>query len=222
MIETFRFTLLHWFEDNGRDFPWRKKSATNYKKIISEILLQRTRAETVAKLFPVFVKAFPSWKKLANANKSELRKNLQPLGLWHQRSKRIIALSNKMKELGGRFPKERKKIENLPGVGQYIANSIQLFCHNVPRPLLDGNMTRVVERYFGPRKLADIRDDPYLQQISQKIVEGDKSAFINWAILDLAALVCTARVPMCENCPLSKECRTANKQVRQKRLYGNH
>ena len=114
-----------------------------------------------------------------------------------------------MTRANGSFTKSRRKIEALPGVGQYIANAILMFCHGEPQPLLDTNMARVLERYFGPRKLADIRYDPYLQDLSRKVVNGNNPHIINWAILDFAALVCKIRSPLCESCPLARKCRSA-------------
>jgi A/G-specific adenine glycosylase len=111
-----------------------------------------------------------------------------------------------MAERGGRFPKEIMEIEALPGVGQYIANAILLFAGGRPEPLLDVNMTRVLERVFGPRALADIRYDPYLQSLARSIVEGDDPAAVNWAILDHASLVCKLRHPLCTACPLNRQC----------------
>jgi A/G-specific adenine glycosylase len=183
-IKSFQKFILKWYSKNGRKFPWRNKSATNYERIISEVLLQRTKAETVSKFFPVFIKKYPSWKKLATAGRKELEKTLKPIGLQKQRSVRLHAFSQEMKKRNGRFPIEREKIEEIPFVGQYIANAIELFVFNRPRPLLDVNMARVLEKRFGKRKLADIRYDPDLQKLAHKIVNHRKAKEINWGILD--------------------------------------
>jgi A/G-specific adenine glycosylase len=115
-----------------------------------------------------------------------------------------------MAKRNGRFPSDRADIEALPGIGQYIANAIQLFCHKLPRPLLDVNMARVLERVFGTRKLADIRYDPFLQDLAGRFVRSKMSARLNWAILDLAATICLARNPCCRNCPLAVMCLSAS------------
>jgi len=146
-----------------------------------------------------------SWQALAAASESELATVLQPLGLWRRRAQVLRPLSAALARANGRFPSERASIEALPGVGQYIANSILLFCHGSSQPLLDTNMARVLERYFGKRRLADIRYDPYLQELASRVVEHEDSASVNWAILDLAALVCRPR-PRCSECPLSRDC----------------
>jgi len=111
-----------------------------------------------------------------------------------------------MADRNGKFPRKRDEIEKLPGVGQYVCNAVLLFTKEQAAPLLDVNMARVLERCFGPRKLADIRYDMELQQLSYLLVSGPKAIEINWAILDLAAKVCTRSSPHCGDCPLAKIC----------------
>jgi len=206
-IISFRKNLLAWFDKNGRKFPWRKQSNSNYQFIIAEVLLQRTRAETVAQFFSEFSRKYPSWRQLNMASLEELQCFLQPIGLWRRRASSIKALSHEMVKRNGRFPKDREDIESLPGVGQYIANAVLLFCYDEPQPLLDSNMARVLERVFGPRTMADIRYDPYLQQLALEIVKCENPKRINWAILDLAATICLLKKPDCEKCPLSDICK---------------
>ncbi len=209
-IERFRSEILLWAALRGRHaLPWRRRSATRYKKIIAEMLLQRTRAETGEPFFASFVKRFPSWKVLASARRKELETHLKPIGLWRRRAESMKALATEMSKRKGRFPAERREIEELPGVGQYIANAIMLLCRGQPEPLLDVNMARVLERYFGPRRLADIRFDPELQALARRVVAGHKSLALNWAFLDFASAVCTSRAPKCHVCPAAGGCRFA-------------
>lgn len=208
-VAKFRGDIITWFHQHGRHFPWRNKSVSNYGKIIAEILLQRTQAETIRNFFPIFVKKYPSWKQLAKATEEELQEDFKPIGLWRRRAASLKSLADEMARRQGRFPRDREDIEALPGIGQYIANAVLLFCHNEAQPLLDASMARVLERYFGPRKLVDIRYDPYLQALAKKVVSGDGPAIINWAILDHAALVCQQKEPVCHSCTLNHECRYA-------------
>ncbi len=205
-IAEFRVSLLSWFKRNGRPFPWRASAADTYAKVISEILLQRTQAPRVAEFYREFLAVYPSWRRLADASENDLRRFLRPLGLWRRRAANIVALAREMKQRRGRFPTSRTELESLPGVGQYIANAILLFCHATPQPLLDVNMVRVLERNFGARQLVDIRYDPYLQSLASKVVAGRNAAKLNWAILDLAASTCLTRVPRCSICPLRTSC----------------
>ena len=205
-IQLFRREVVEWHSHHGRHFPWRRRSASNYKKIIAEILLQRTRAETVARFFPTFVNRYPSWSQLAKADENELIELIRPVGLWRRRSTTLINLAVEMAKRNGRFPKGREAIEALPGVGQYIANSIMLLCQDSPQPLLDTNMARVLERYFGPRKLSDIRYDPYLQRLATMVINCGDAVVLNWAILDFGAKTCLIRSPKCSECPLVNGC----------------
>jgi len=205
-IEFFQNELLSWFKDNGRAFPWRKPKMTTYQVIISEILLQRTKAETVAKFLPYFLKEYPNWKKIGTATENELEALLKPLGLQSQRSKRLFKLSQAIKERKGRFPKKRSEIEKIPMMGQYITNAYELFILNKKLPLLDVNMARLLERFFGPRKLSDIRYDTYLQDLACRVVNTHNPKEINWAILDYSAIVCKSKTPLCDGCMLSSKC----------------
>ena len=198
--------LLGWYSTNDRGYPWRRSSATKYQRVIAEVLLQRTKADVVARMFNAFIARYPSWRRLAEASQVELEDTLRPLGLWKRRAVSMGALAEAMRVRRGRYPKERHLLEDLPAVGQYVCNAILMFDQGACQPLLDVNLARVLERLFGPRKFADIRYDPYLQKLSLQIVQHEKPAHVNWAFLDLAAMVCTIRKPRCEICPLRKEC----------------
>lgn len=198
--------LASWFASKRRPFPWRRRSATLYERIVPEVLLQRTRAEVVAEFLPRFMRRYPSWKQLAKATEADLRACLRPLGLWRRRASSLVKLAQVVAANNGRFPQTRSDVELLPGIGQYICNAVMLFANRRAEPLLDVNMARVLERCFGPRRLADIRYDPQLQEVSRLIVSGPRAIELNWAILDLAAMVCTQKLPHCAECPIRHHC----------------
>lgn len=205
-IVNFQQALLNWYDTNGRHFPWRNNQLTQYQIIIAETLLQRTKAETVAKFYIQFIKDFPNWTKLAHADTEAIELYLKPIGLYRQRAKRLKSLAVEMVKRKGKLPHDREDLESIPFIGQYIANAIELIIHNHPSPLVDVNMARLLERYFGKRKLADIRYDRYLQNLSYKIVKHSKAKEINWAILDFAALICKSQNPLCSHCIFSNNC----------------
>ena len=211
-IEEFRTLLIPWFSKHGRSFVWRQASVTEYQIIIAEILLQRTQATTVDRFLPMFFDRYPSWEDIARSGEDEVAEVLKPIGLWRRRADTLTKLAQQIVTRHGVFPNRRAEIELLPGVGQYIANAIEMICFGIPRPLLDNNMSRVIERYFGPRKLADIRYDPYLQKLAARVVDTTEFLQVNWAILDLAALICIPKAPRCLKCPLSSKCRTVKTQ----------
>jgi A/G-specific adenine glycosylase len=207
-IETFRRRLLAWFATAGRPFSWRSPTASLYEQIVSEVLLQRTTATAVAAFLPQFLERFPSWTVIAEASEEELGLHLRPIGLWKRRAASIKLLGEEIVRRSNDLPSTREEAQSLPGVGQYIASAILMFGHGYAEPLLDTNMARVLERYFGPRKLADIRYDPYLQSLAQAVVTGPQAREVNWAILDLGSLICRPRNPLCAQCPLADGCLT--------------
>lgn len=213
----FRRRVLYWFSRNARSFPWRRRSAGTYVRIVSEVLLQRTQAIRIATFMPEFVSAYRSWHQLARANKHDLYRILQTLGLWRRRAHNLLALAREMERRRGIFPTSLEEIATLPGVGQYIGNAILLFAHQQRVPLLDVNMARVLERNFGPRELVDIRYDPYLQSLASRVVAHSRPHELNWAILDLAAMICVPRDPKCPKCPLVSTCEFARMRSRATR-----
>jgi A/G-specific adenine glycosylase len=124
-----------------------------------------------------------------------------------RRAKSIQALAIVLKKNRGRFPDSREEIDKLPAVGQYVGNSIELFIRGRPLPLIDINMSRVIERYFRPRKLVDIRHDPWLQALAKTVISlGKNPVKLNWSILDLGGTICISRNPRCNECPIRRGC----------------
>jgi len=205
-INSFARRLLGWYTKSGRKFPWRKSRLPIYEVVITEALLQRTRADVVAKFLPIFLGRYPDWQTIANTSASDLECALEPIGLQKRRASTLKELAGKIIERGGRLPTNPLKLSEMPGIGQYLFYAINLYRRNAPMPLLDAGMARVLERHFGPRILVDIRYDPYLQQLAHKVVAAGDSKLLNWAILDLSALVCSNTKPQCENCPVASSC----------------
>jgi A/G-specific adenine glycosylase len=202
----FQSILLYWYKQNGRRFPWRKKNLTHYQLILAEALLQRTKAETVARFYDNFIREFPNWVSISKAKLVKIENRLKPIGLFKQRAKRLKKLAAEMVSRNGRLPRSRLELEKIPFLGQYIANAIELTIFNMRSPLIDVNMARLLERFFGERKMSDIRYDPYLQKLSHNVVNHPMTKEMNWAILDFASTICKARNPLHGNCPLNKKC----------------
>ena len=198
--------LLHWFAGEGRSFPWRNSSASNYEIILAEILLQRTKAGTVAKYLPLFLKKYPSWEILSEATETDLQHSLLPFGLNNLKAKRLWMLAQEVKNLNGRLPDKKDEVRELSLFGQYTLNAFELFVLRRPAPLLDVNMARFLERYFEPKTLKDYRYDKKLIQLAVAVTNHQKSKEINWAILDFASLVCIKRNPRCGACALFNTC----------------
>jgi len=205
-LSRLRSDLLLWAADSGRDFPWRNRRAGTYEQIVVEVLLQRTTAASVARFYAFFFERFPSWEDLAAANIEDLERFLKPLGLWRRRATSLLGLAKYVVAHGGCFPHDSAQHRAIPAVGQYVSNAIVMFQNGQAAPLLDVNMARVIERYVRPRRLADIRHDPWLQEAAHWLVRCAIPARVNWAVLDFAALVCTARNPACSGCPVNTRC----------------
>lgn len=197
--------LVAWAAENGRQFPWRSREASNYERIAVEVLLQRTTATAVSRFYADFFERFPSWESLAESSEADLEKFLRPLGLWRRRAKSLLGLAGYSSARDGIFPANAAGHSEIPAVGQYVSNAILLFQEGTALPLLDVNMARVIERFARPRRLADIRYDPWLQEAARWLVRREPVA-TNWAVLDFAALVCRARQPRCAVCPVSSRC----------------
>lgn len=199
--------LREWFNDNARDFPWREPATGTYERICVEVLLQRTRAQTVAKIYEEFFRRFPDWEEIAQTDEFELGEFLKPLGLWRRRATGLKNLATYAASRDGVFPDTEMELAEVSAVGQYVANAILLFHHGQRKPLLDVNMARLLERYVRPRKLADIRHDPWLQAAAHWLVRMGDPVETNWGALDYSSIVCVQRNPKCQECSQSNRCK---------------
>lgn len=205
-LSRLRTSLLGWYRDNGRHFPWRYPTASIFERICVEVLLQRTRAETVAAIYPGFFNRFRDWDSIAAAPSDEIESVLRPIGLWRRRARSLKRLASYASKRGGAFPANVDELSRIPAVGQYVRNAILLFQHGESLPLVDVNMARVLERFLRPRRLSDIRYDPWLQAAAHWLVRGEQAIEVNWACLDFASVVCDARAPRCSSCPFYSRC----------------
>ncbi|MCL4232526.1 MAG: A/G-specific adenine glycosylase [Dehalococcoidia bacterium] len=201
-VEWFRERIMEWAAENGRDFPWRHTD-DEYRIVVTEILLQQTTATAVSRLYDTFYQRLPDWQSLNEICEAELRRLIGVLGLGNQRGKRLKALAAWMADHGWHLPSTRDELEDVPGIGQYVASSLLAVKYGRPEPLLDVNMTRVLERFFGVRERADIRDDPWLQQVGRLIAPDPATG---WAVLDFASAVCRSAESRCETCPAVERC----------------
>ena len=168
---------------------------------MTEVLLQRTRAETIERFIAAFLAAYPSAGVLAGTPVDELERTLGPIGLQHRRAASLKALAQGW-DLNRGAPWEAR-----PGVGQYVARAIRVATLGTPEAMVDSNFVRMLQRVFGGDWMADYRHDRRLQGLASAVIEGGSDARrANWAVLDLGALVCTPRRPSCLKCPLVDLC----------------
>jgi len=212
--------LLKWFGGNARDLPWRR-TRDPYAIWISEIMLQQTQVKTVIPYWQRWMVQLPNVASLAAANEDTVIKLWEGLGYYSRARNLQKAAKRICDELGGRFPRDLAGVLALPGVGRYTGGAICSIAYNQPKPLVDGNVARVLTRLLGIEESP--RDKPvtdYLWSVADELVEHavtlqkprqrNASAF-NQAMMELGALVCTPRNPLCDDCLLKGRC-TARKE----------
>ena len=205
-IKYFRRVLLEWFNSNKRDFPWRSDEVTNYEIIFSEILLQRTKAETVSKYYETFFNKYPNWEMLIKATHEELKDILKPLGLNEHRAKRISNIIQEFRLKNGVLPGNMGELHESSLATLYLSNAYELFILKRRAALLDVNMSRLLGRFFHPQESKDVRNDKLIQDLAYNVINIKECKDLNWAILDYAAMVCTAHKPKCTKCELNTKC----------------
>ena len=200
MADSFAERLLHWAEERGRTFAWRKEDDA-FRLLLAEVLLQRSRSSTVEKVFERLVSLWPTPTALASASTEELADVLRPLGLT-SRASRIKGLALALAERGS-VPTRPRELRELPGVGAYVASATAAALGGEAQPLVDSVSVRVFRRYFSDSRSgadADLAAMAYADAPSGRWHE------VNWAVLDLAAAVCRPKRPLCSECPLADGC----------------
>ncbi|MHA1715327.1 MAG: hypothetical protein ACTSXP_06760 [Promethearchaeota archaeon] len=207
--EFFLENLLKWFKKNHRDFPWRNNDLNPFVLLITELLLQRTKAEAIASFYPVLLEKYSSPEQVLERDDKEILEDLSVLGLQKRRTVALISISKTIIEkFDGNVPKSEKKLLTLKGVGRYIARAVLCFAFNKPYSIVDGNVTRVFCRFFDLENKGDNRRNKHIWERGDEILrlQPENAKSINWAILDLAALICLPRKPRCGDCPVVERC----------------
>jgi len=189
-----------------RSLPWKEEKDA-YKIWLSEIILQQTRAQQGLPYYLKFVEAYPSVKKLARAEEESVYRLWQGLG-YYNRCKNMLATARYIaEELGGKFPKEYEGILALKGIGPYTAAAIASFAYGLPYAVVDGNVYRVLSRYFGIDTPIDSTEGKRVfAELADELLDKSDSGGYNQAIMDLGATVCTPQNPNCGECPVQKHC----------------
>lgn len=240
-MNSFSNTILSWFRENGRELPWRE-TKNPYAIWLSEIILQQTRIAQGREYWERFMAQYPTVQDLAAAHEDEVLKLWQGLGYYsrarnlHAAAKQIVAL--------GHFPDTLEGIKQLKGVGDYTAAAIGSFAFDIPAAVVDGNVYRVLARYFGidtpinstqgKKKFAALAqsllpsskasDFLSLSSASDSLSSSSPVAAYNQAMMDFGAIQCTPQSPKCLLCPLAETCeamrsnRVAELPVKQKTL----
>ena len=202
----FTNLLIEWYLQKKRDLPWR--NTTNpYPIWLSEIILQQTRVAQGMPYFYAFLESFPTVKELAIANEQQVLKLWQGLG-YYSRARNLHQTAQYIaNELDGVFPNSYAGLIQLKGIGEYTAAAIASFAYNEPVPVVDGNVFRVVSRYFGIESdISTGKTKKEFTALAAELLSKEQPALFNQAIMEFGAMHCTPKNPDCENCIFNSSC----------------
>ena len=202
-VRAFRKDLRRWGKANRRSFPWRETDDP-FLILVAEVLLQRSRGKTVAKVYETFVARWPDAASLARAHVDTIEKVIRPLGLSRRAGtlKQMAAVVSGL----GEVPSTLDGLLALPGVGPYAAGATLAVAFGKRAPVVDGVTARVYRRYFGLDPAIPASSDPELWRVVTEASPARNDKEWNWAVLDLASSVCLPKVPRCHECPLAAHC----------------
>ena len=200
----FSNIIISWFQENGRALPWRE-TKDPYAIWLSEIILQQTRIAQGWEYWERFMAQYPQVEDLAAASEDEVLKLWQGLGYYsrarnlHVAAKQIVAL--------GKFPDTLEGIKSLKGVGDYTAAAIGSFAFDIPAAVVDGNVYRVLSRYFGiDTPINTTQGKKEFAALAQSLIPASDAAAYNQGMMDFGAIQCTPQSPKCLLCPLAETC----------------
>ncbi|MCH3884031.1 A/G-specific adenine glycosylase [Tenacibaculum aquimarinum] len=209
----FSNTLIFWHLQNNRELPWRK-TQNPYFVWLSEIMLQQTRVAQGLPYFLKFTEAFPTVFDLAKADENTVLKLWQGLGYYSRARNLHFTAKYIANELNGEFPDNYKDLLQLKGIGDYTASAIASICFNQPNAVVDGNVYRVLSRYFGIK--TPINSSSGIKEfkaLAQTLIDTKQPGTYNQAIMDFGALHCKPQNPLCDSCPLANSCVALEKKL---------
>ncbi|KGL62056.1 A/G-specific adenine glycosylase [Polaribacter sp. Hel1_85] len=209
----FSNILIYWYLQNNRELPWRS-TRNPYFIWLSEIMLQQTRVAQGLSYYLKFTTTFPTVFDLAKADESTVLKMWQGLGYYSRARNLHFSAKQIANELNGEFPSTYKDIIKLKGIGDYTASAIASICFNEPTAVVDGNVYRVLSRYFGIKtpinSSAGIKE---FKTLAQSLIDERQPGNFNQAIMDFGALHCKPQNPLCETCPFADSCVALEKKL---------
>ena len=224
----FSNTLTYWYLKNKRDLPWRKTKSP-YHIWLSEIMLQQTRVAQGLPYYLTFIEKFPTVFDLANASEQTVLKLWQGLGYYSRARNLHFTAKHIANELNGKFPVTFSEIKKLKGIGDYTASAIASICFNEPTAVVDGNVYRVLSRYFGIHTPINSSNGiKEFKKLAQTLIDPKQPALYNQAIMDFGALHCKPKNPLCETCPFANSCialaqkKVSELPVKEKKIKVKH
>ena len=206
-----RRNLRRWFSEHGRDLPWRR-TRDPYAILVAEIMLQQTQVPRVAEVYSDFLERFPAIEDVAAAPLRDVKWITDPLG-YKIRGQWIKQIADHAVTYNaGRLPATTSELMELPGVGRYTAGAVMTFAYDVPTPILDTNVARVLGRWFHGALPAEDTAGLRLRRLwalAEAVLPRRDGWTINQALMDLGAQLCVARNPRCLECPMQRRCHFA-------------
>jgi A/G-specific adenine glycosylase len=203
---SFSSKILDWYHENKRSLPWRE-STDPYKIWLSEIILQQTRVAQGTPYYLSFVENFPTVYDLANANEEQVLKLWQGLGYYSRARNLHAAAKMVVDQYDGKFPDNYKKLLTLKGVGDYTASAISSICFNEAQAVVDGNVYRVLSRYYGiDTPINSTEGIKYFKSLALKVMDPANIRDYNQGIMEFGAIQCSPKKPLCLLCPLNDSC----------------
>ena len=210
-VDWFRDRLLTWAEQNLRDYPWRNTN-NSYHILVAECLLQRTDADTVAPVYETLLTRYPSLNELAIAEVKDIAAILQPLGLFFRAKRLSQTAQTIVAQHQGEIPNSQTELLKLPGIGIYTARAILSQAFGQSAAVMDTNVARIIERFFGIKGERVKSRCKILWSAADTVAPKSQVGHWNLSLLDFGALICTARKPKCSQCPLAAKCHWCDRQ----------
>lgn len=214
-VTQFQSDLITWYQANKRDLPWRKEQ-NPYKIWVSEIMLQQTKVDTVIPYFNNFIEKFPTMQDLANAHEQEVLKSWEGLGYYSRARNLQNAIKEVVASYSGEVPADSKQLGSLKGVGPYTKGAILSIAYDQPEPAVDGNVMRVLSRILKVEEdIAKPRTKKLFEGYVRKIISHEDPSSFNQGLMELGAIVCTPKNPMCMLCPVQEHCQAFAEGIEQ-------
>jgi A/G-specific adenine glycosylase len=212
-LPAFHSALTDWFQQKGRDLPWRH-THDPYAILVSEVMLQQTQVATVIDYYQRWMVRFPDASTLAAAPENDVLHAWQGLGYYSRARNLHKAAQALVRDHGGTFPSDPEAIRALPGVGRYTAAAVATFAFDAPIPPVDGNIARVLARLLDFYEPVDSSAGlEHLWETATRWQPERGAGFYNEAMMELGALVCTPRSPVCETCPVEAFCAATDPEL---------
>jgi len=207
-----RVMILNWWSVEARSYPWRQAGRTAYEILIAEVLLKRTTAAAVARVYEEFLQKFPSIEAIHSALDTDLEAALTPIGLYRQKAKGLKEMAKYLMETGGgKIPSTLSGLVKVPHIGTYTAAAVASFALNSPAAVIDSNVERIIGRVF--ENTLSAKNDLY--HLADSLLPEMMHRDFNLALLDFGALVCRYVRPKCSTCPVIGLCDYGQKHLAQ-------